>query len=385
MAGFKRWSNAGHRIQACARSLVENLEGRLLLSNYSVSTANDSGPGSLRADIQMVNADASPDTITIGITGVISLTSGQLEIANDVTIIGPGAGSLTVSGDGLSRVFKIDAGKAATISGLTIAGGRAAAGTVGINGGPGQDGGGVYNLGTLTLRQDTISGNFAGAGGSGTSSNGGNGGGIYNAGILSVSDCTFSKNSAGAGGTGQNGGSLTSPGAPGAGGNGGSGGAIYTASGSVTIANSTFAANSAGAAGLRGQAPYTSSSSGSGGSGGALDAAGGTVVIVGSTLSANAAGNGVESIYYDRVGPGGNGGGIASAANLTLVNDTISGNRSGEGTYGSDNGTGAAGGNGGGIYTTGILHLANVTISNNTAAFGGGGYIHTFGLPPPPA
>ena len=411
MATFKRWPNAGdrgssfrsrhingQRVQTCARSLVESLEGRLLLSNYSVTSANDSGPGSLRADIQMVNSDSSPDTITIGITGVISLTTGQLEIVNDVTITGPGAGSLTVSGDDLSRVFKIDAGKTVSISGVTIADGHAADGTPGVdgaaptNGGPGDDGGGIYNLGSLTLFHDSISGNSAGAGGGGgaipnppifnppkaaISGDGGNGGGIYNAGGLIVSGCTFTANKAGNGGTGHDADLYPANGVAGSGGNGGSGGAIYTASGSVTITSSTFSGNAAGAAGDAGAAgggAPTASVSGRGGSGGGLHAVGGSTVITGSTFNNNSAGTGGQKINkYDPVpGGGGNGGAIASAADLFLANDTISGNSSGpSATYAP-----APGGSGGGIYTTGMLLVANTTISNNTAAFGGDGGLY---------
>ena len=398
MAAFKRRSSVGHRrssVRACARSLVERLEGRLLLSNYSVTSANDSGPGSLRADIQMVNADSSPDTITIGITAVISLTSGQLEISNDVSVIGPGAASLTISGDNQSRVFKIDAGMTVTISGMTISGGGAAAGTPGVdgaaptNGGPGDDGGGFYNLGNLTLLDDTITDNAAGTGGAGgaksnpnstapagVSGSGGNGGGVYNAGTLSISDCIFSDNVAGAGGIGHNVGLTIPAAAPGAGGFGGSGGAVYSASGSVTINRCTFSGNSAGAAGQRGQAAAISYSGG-GGNGGGLDAVSGTVLITGSTFSSNTGGHGAAPVYNSTiVYAAGDGGAIfcAGFANLTLVNDTITGNRSGEGTLGSQNGAGAAGGNGGGIFISGIvLRLVNVTISNNTASWGGGG------------
>ena len=362
-----------------------------------VTDTVDSGPGSLRADIQMSNATPGANTITFGVTGVISLTTGQLDISNDLTITGPGAGSLTVSGDDLSRVFKIDAGKTVSISGLTISTGRATAGTAGVdgsgstaatNGGPGDDGGGIYNLGSLTLLHDEVIKNFAGVGGSGgkafysgfgsvpkagISGNGGNGGGIYNAGVLTVSDCTLSANLAGSGGTGHSATTLSDIG--GAGGNGGSGGAIYSASGSVTITSSTISGNSAGAAGNAGASAgdAAASPSGGGGSGGGLDGAAGTLVITNSTFSGNNAGRGGDqAVPGPAPGGGGNGGAIASAAGLVLANDTISGNRSGQsGMYAA-----ASGGSGGGIFTTGTLRLTNLTISNNTAAFGGDGGLH---------
>ncbi len=58
----------------------------------------------------------------------ITLTGSQLELSNTSgtqTITGPAAG-VTVSGGGLSRVFQVDAGVTASISGLTITGGSAA-------------------------------------------------------------------------------------------------------------------------------------------------------------------------------------------------------------------------------------------------------------------
>ena len=69
---------------------------------------------------------------------------------------------MTVSGGGLSRVFQVDAGVTASISGLTITGGSAVTTC---------NGGGVDNIdGTATLTNCTVSGNSAAA----------SGGGLYN-------------------------------------------------------------------------------------------------------------------------------------------------------------------------------------------------------------
>src|SRR5438034_224090 len=107
----------------------------------------------------------------------ITLTGTQLELSNTTgtqTITGPAAG-VTVSGGGLSRVFKVDASVTASISGLTITAGNVAAG----------NGGGLYNSGTLTLTSCTVSGNFAAD----------NGGGIYNGfGTATLTNCTLSDN-----------------------------------------------------------------------------------------------------------------------------------------------------------------------------------------------
>ncbi len=57
---------------------------------------------------------------------------------------------MTISGGNASRVFQVDEGVTATITGLTISGGRAVG-----------NGGGVSNSGTLTMTDCTVSGNTA--------------------------------------------------------------------------------------------------------------------------------------------------------------------------------------------------------------------------------
>ena len=183
-----------------------------LLSGFVVSNTNDSGPGSLRQEILDANAQSGANTITFDPTAfataqTITLTSGQLELSNTSgteTITGPAAG-VTVSGGGNSRVFQVDGGVTASISGLTITGGSVT----------GQHGGGVYNRGgNLTLNNVTISGNNDGNGGGGglgvssgtttltnctvsgnTSVGKGGGLGVYS-GTTSLTNCTLSGNSA---------------------------------------------------------------------------------------------------------------------------------------------------------------------------------------------
>ena len=125
-------------------------KGGRLLSNFSVTNLNDSGGGSLRQAIIDSNGTTGPNEIDFaaGLSGTITLTSGELLIANhDVKIVGPGQNSLSVSGNGNSRVFEIASGVSASLSGMTITGGRA------------DNGGGIYNAGTLTVADCTISGN----------------------------------------------------------------------------------------------------------------------------------------------------------------------------------------------------------------------------------
>ena len=180
-----------------------------------VSNNNDSGAGSLRQAILNVNMDAS-DTITFApnVTGTITLTSGQLMISHNLTLTGPGANVLAVSGNHTSRVFDITNVATVTISGLTVSAGTNAVGggiyndhstlTISnctVSGNSAIDGGGIYNNGessgnaTLTVIASTFSGNSA------ITPDGLGGGGILNDGLLGsatlmISNCTFSGNSA---------------------------------------------------------------------------------------------------------------------------------------------------------------------------------------------
>ena len=93
----------------------------------------------------------APSASRTTLSGTITLTSGELLITNSVTINGPGASVVAVSGDGSSRVFEIEPGQNVTINGLTITDGSA----------PDQ-GGGILNDGSnLSLSGDAITDNVA--------------------------------------------------------------------------------------------------------------------------------------------------------------------------------------------------------------------------------
>ena len=169
-----------------------------------VGNSNDSGAGSLRDAI--ANATAG-DTIEFDmsaghVTSPITLTSGELDITQNLKIVGPGSSELTISGNSASTIFGIANGVNATLSGMTLANGTSASSA-----------GGIYNLGHLTLTDDVLSNNT-----------GALAGGIFSeSGQLSMSDCRLTLNSA----------------------NSASGGGIYVLSSAVTIKNSTFDSNNA--------------------------------------------------------------------------------------------------------------------------------------------
>jgi CSLREA domain-containing protein len=166
------------------------------LTDAGDGTCDDAGTGdgcTLREAIMLANplgATITFDaTLTSGGAQVITLdaTRGQLVIAKNLTIAGPGAELLTVrrAADAATnfRIVEIQrngtSNVAVTISGLTIAGGKAdyAAGIANMvrgnsltlsrvavsgNTAAGGTGGAVYNLGTLIIDRSTISGNSAG-------------------------------------------------------------------------------------------------------------------------------------------------------------------------------------------------------------------------------
>jgi hypothetical protein len=149
------------------------LEGRCLPS--TVTNLDDAGAGSLRQAIADTKAGGTVD-FDEGLAGTILLRTGQLAITKDLTIVGPGADVITVSGNHASRVFNIGATFTVDISGLTIADGGGVA-----------EGGGIFNAGTLTVTSSTLSGNSASDIGGGI---------LNNFGTLTVTNSTLSGNSA---------------------------------------------------------------------------------------------------------------------------------------------------------------------------------------------
>jgi hypothetical protein len=249
----------------------------------------------------------------------------HVTVNKDVTIRGAGASSTIVDGTDSGRVFQINSGVTVTLDKLKITRGR-----VNTAGPPFYNnlGGGISNLGTLTLTNSTVSNNISADGGSGivnyasltiinstisdnTLDSGCRdcfhlGGGIFSFdyGSLSISNSTISNNQAVIGG------------------------GIW-GGGSMTISHSTLSNNHA----------Y--------GEGGAIFFIPDTLFVINSTLSGNISETGAGAIDTDR------------GSNVLVVNSTLSNHQGG--TV---------------ISNRQLAKLINCTLSNNFTQFvlGNGGY-----------
>src|SRR6516225_9140338 len=111
----RRQTDRWHRLRT--RPHIEAFEDRCVPT--TVTNLTDHDPGSLRDAIATTppggTVDFQPD-----LAGTITLTSGGLSIAKDLTIAGPGADVITVSGNHRSTVFNVTGACTAAIAGLTI-------------------------------------------------------------------------------------------------------------------------------------------------------------------------------------------------------------------------------------------------------------------------
>ena len=318
------------------KPIVTLLEGRTLLSQLSLTvntladdpSGNIPGYTTLRDAITQANASTDSQEVinfASGLQGTIDLTQALPDLKNNIDLEGPGAKNLTVQRDSSApdfSVFTVDTGATVNLSGLTISGGNH------IGGLAADVGGGIDNLGTLTVSNSVFSSNTAS-----------DGGGLFNSGTLMVTDSTFTNNSATY--------------------DGGGGGGIWN-QGTATVNNSTFTDNIA-----------------PNGSGGGI-AGVGTLTVNDSNFTNNTAA--VE------------GGGICDTAIVTVTDSTFTNNTAavcGGGIFGAgffavtvtdstfvDNSSPY----GGGIYyagsaagnTIGILLASDSTFTGNSATWGGG-------------
>ncbi|WP_448123666.1 Ig-like domain-containing protein [Pseudomonas veronii] len=322
------------------------------LANITVTSAADSGAGTLRQALTDVGVG---ETVTFSTPGMTVNLDTQLVIAKNLTIDGDlnndGVADVTISGQYKTQVLKVNSGVTATLDGLVITKGLAAGD--GSNGGSGISaanllGAGISNFGNLTLNNVSVTENAA--------SGGGGGGGVVNG------------NFGGAGGGG---------GAVG-GGNGGRGGS--TGNGSGVYAGTAGTPNQGGKGGgystMGGNGGSSSGGAGSTGIYGYTNgSAGGTATSGGLSIGGGGGGSGWN-------GAGGKGGGAAggiynaSGATLTIVGtSSITGNigAGGGGGGGSAAGSGTTlNGGDGGLGVGAIWNKGTVLITAaNFAALGG--------------
>jgi hypothetical protein len=338
---------------------LEVLEGRALLSTFTVLNNADHGPGSLRDTL----AEAPPgSTIDFapGLSGEwIDLTTGELQIDKDLAIIGLGSANLTVdtarAGGVGGRVFNItNSSSTVTIAGLTLGYSSSDEGGVVYNTGAdlnlidcslstgyAHQGGGLYNKGgTVNLNDCDIVSNTASASG---------GGGFYNDdGTINVSGGVLGWNR-----------SLDS-----------SGGGFYTNGGTVSLNDCTITTNSVDNHIYTYMTPT---------GGGGFYNQGGTVVLSGCTIAGNSVVGETSSEYISPPPVDAAGGGIyGSGGSLTISGCDLSGNLA-QGSAGLDGDAQQyvpPGGNayGGGIYmTSGSLRVSTSTLEGNTATGGSAG------------
>ncbi len=311
-------------------------------NGFIVTTADDHDDGQCgAADCTLREAIARANSVNTTLPRPISFEFGgsqtitvhsELVIASNITIIGPGARLLAISGGGTNRVFNIVGGNAtnATMSGLTIRDGNYAPSQ---NQGETRQGGGVFVQGNLTCNDcafinNRVTGatniNNGGRGGTGQ------GGAIFfsSGNFLTLNRCTFSSNAAvGAAGTAYSAGGTQGPG-----GNGGSGqgGAIFSNVHITEITNCTFNGNTVtGGAGGAGSGPQTPAGGGDGTGAAIFNQAtvgGGSVAIFNSTISGNTGTGGLGFGTRFFHGPhGGSNGGVFSVSGIgsTEVRSTI--------------------------------------------------------------
>ena len=352
-----------------------------VLADIVVNTPNDvvdnsDGVTSLREAIIQANSTPEDDTIQLTAGATYNLTisgsnedaaaTGDLDIVaggGEITVISQGAQQAVINAGGETvlndRVFHVLENAVLELENVEVTGGFVT----------GNSGGGIYNSGTVSINNSTISGNLE------NFSNGG--GGMYNAGTANITNSTISDNSAFYGGGIRNIGTISISDSNISDNFGNTfGGGISNYSGTVSISNINLSGNSADF------------------DGGGISNFSGTVSISNSTIIDNSAvdGGGISNFFNgttninDSTISGNSavdGGGIFNdnSSNINIDDSTISSNSAStaggignSGTAGISNSTISdnSADRGGGISNSGIALVDNSTISDNSANRGGG-------------
>jgi hypothetical protein len=303
----------------------------------SVTHVGDSGTGTLRYAVD----NACPGS-TIDLTGLNGFNPlyTRIRIDDSLTITGPGASALTITGQNQTNIFFIGGGTV-SISGVTLADG----------------------LGS------------GGAGGSGGSAAGMGGAIFMNGGAVNLTGVTFSGNSAVGTGAFPNGplGGAGIGGAPNSSGSGGSGGDLFGMGGDYVFGGTGGAGGPGAGGGFSSGNGGFGGGGAAGGNGGFGGGGGGTNTydngIVNPGTGGYGAADGAANGGYGGASAGFGGAIFAYAGTLTLVNDTFTGNSAIGGISNTGNGQGKGGALF--VYSGATAYNNGSTFSANTAADAG--------------
>ena len=279
-------------------------DGECSLREATLAANSDSASGGVAGECvagsgaDTIELPAGSYTLSIAPVGSDDGTSGDLNLATDISLQGAGSGDTIIDANHIDRVMTVGTfGTDVTVAidGVTITGGRAPDGGALLDGG---DGGGIVNRADLTLSASVVTDNASGNGADAVCENcaagsGGSGGGIQNLGwrepfppadhgSLTVRDSTISANFTGDGGD--------SSGPTGFAGAGGQGGGLLSVA-SLTVVNSTIVGNRTGSTGTA--ANVTPGPQGGGGVISGFDSSFTNVTIVGNQTGAVGTGGGV--------------------------------------------------------------------------------------------